>query len=167
MERNSSRTLLTISGLILSTVLLTGCPKTPVLAPEAGAGSGKAKEPRPAATSTDYAPTAALKDVHFDVDRSMIRPEDEPVLDANARWLESHRTARLLIEGHADERGATAHNVALAERRAKATRDALVARGVDVSRITVKTYGEQRPLCTEPTGACWAMNRRANFLVKL
>lgn len=167
METNSSRTLLTVSGLVLATVLLTGCPKRPMLAPAAGAGSGKATTPAPATSGREYVRTAALRDVHFEVDRSTIRPEDEPLLDANARWLESNRMAHLLIAGPADERGAPAHNVALAERRAKATRDALVARGIEASRITVKGYGEQRPLCTESTGPCWAMNRRAQFLVKL
>ena len=169
MNRNSSRTLLTVSGLVLATVLLTGCPRKPMLAPAAGAGAEKVAtaKPGPATPGTEYVRTAALKNVHFDVDRATIRPEDEPLLDANARWLESNRTAHVLIEGYADERGAPAHNVALAERRAKATRDALVARGIEASRIAVRAYGEQRPLCTESTDACWAMNRRAQFLVKI
>ena len=78
----------------------------------------------------------------------------------------SNQSALLLIEGHADERGTNEYNLALGERRAKATRDYLVSVGIDAGRITVISYGEERPICTEKTDACWAKNRRAHFLVK-
>ena len=163
MRGDITRFSLVVTGLGLTAILLAGCPKTPVLAPETGAGGGGtvARPARPA-----YAATSALGDVHFLVDRSTIRLEDQPVLDANAAWLKSNARAQLLIEGYADERGTTAHNRTLAERRALATRDALVARGVDASRISVRAYGEERPLCSERTDSCWARNRRVHFLVK-
>jgi peptidoglycan-associated lipoprotein len=158
------------SGLGLVTVLLTGCPKIPVLTPEpsaGGAGTLAARQGAPSGStsSTGYAATAALSDVHFDLDRSAIRPADQPVLDANAGWLKSNGVARLLLEGYADERGSAAHNRALGERRAAAVRDALVARGIEASRISIRSYGEQRPLCTDRTDPCWARNRRVHFLV--
>jgi peptidoglycan-associated lipoprotein len=95
-----------------------------------------------------------------------IRPHDAKVLDENARWLKAHPNARLLIEGHADDRGTNEYNLALGDRRAKATRDHLISLGVAGARITVITYGEERPLCSEDTEACWAQNRRAQFLAK-
>ena len=79
---------------------------------------------------------------------------------------EDNQSALLLIEGHADERGTNEYNLALGERRAKATRDYLVSVGIDAGRITVISYGEERPTCTEKAEACWAKNRRAHFLVK-
>jgi peptidoglycan-associated lipoprotein len=114
----------------------------------------------------DFVETSALRDVHFDFDKYEIRAQDKPVLDENVQWLKQNAGAQLLIEGHADERGTNEYNLALGERRAKATRDHLVSLGVDGGRITVISYGEERPLCTERTEACWAQNRRAHFLVK-
>jgi peptidoglycan-associated lipoprotein len=114
----------------------------------------------------EFVETSALRDVHFDFDRYEIRSQDKGVLDENAKWLKSNANAFLLIEGHADERGTNEYNLALCERRAKATRDHLVSLGIDGGRITVISYGEERPLCTDRTDTCWAQNRRAHFLVK-
>ena len=91
---------------------------------------------------------------------------DAKVLDANASWLKQNDNQLLLIEGHCDERGTNEYNLALGERRAKAAMNYLVAQGVQASRITIISYGEERPLCREKNDACWAQNRRAHFLVK-
>jgi peptidoglycan-associated lipoprotein len=72
----------------------------------------------------------------------------------------------VLIEGHCDERGTNAYNLALGERRAKATHDYLVKRGVAAARITTVSYGEERPVCSQHNEACWSRNRRAHFLTK-
>ena len=109
---------------------------------------------------------AALKEVYFDFDKYDIRAEDAKTLDANAAWLKSNADNLVLIEGHCDERGTNEYNLALGERRAKATMNYLVSRGVDARRITVFSYGEDRPQCQEHNEACWAKNRRAHFLVK-
>jgi peptidoglycan-associated lipoprotein len=114
----------------------------------------------------EFVESAALRDVYFDFDRYDVRNGDKGTLDENAKWLQSNQSALLLIEGHADERGTNEYNLALGERRAKATRDYLVSVGIDAGRITVISYGEERPVCTEKTDACWAKNRRAHFLVK-
>ena len=114
----------------------------------------------------EFVESAALRDVYFDFDRYEVRAGDKGMLDENAKWLKSNQSALLLIEGHADERGTNEYNLALGERRAKATRDYLVSVGIDAGRITVISYGEERPTCTEKTEGCWAKNRRAHFLVK-
>jgi len=114
----------------------------------------------------DFVPAPELEDVHFDFDRYEIRPGDARVLDANAAWLKTNGDRLLLIEGHCDERGTNEYNVALGERRAKATMNYLVAHGVAATRITIVSYGEERPACSEHSEACWAKNRRAHFLVK-
>jgi len=128
----------------------------------AGAGTTLPALPSP----QEFVETSALRDIHFDFDQYAIRSQDAPTLDANARWLKSNAGTLLLIEGHADERGTNEYNLALGERRARATRDQLVSRGIVASRITIITYGEERPVCTERAEACWTKNRRAHFLVK-
>jgi peptidoglycan-associated lipoprotein len=113
-----------------------------------------------------FSETAALRDIHFDFDEYAIRPQEAKTLEENARWLRSNARATLLVEGHADERGTNEYNLALGERRAIAARDHLVALGVERARITVVSYGEERPVCSERTEGCWVQNRRAHFLVK-
>jgi peptidoglycan-associated lipoprotein len=114
----------------------------------------------------EFVETAALRDVYFDFDRYDIRTGDKGTLDENAKWLKTNQSALLLIEGHADERGTNEYNLALGERRAKATRDYLVSVGIEAGRITVISYGEERPTCTDKADACYLKNRRAHFLVK-
>ena len=114
----------------------------------------------------DFAAISDLKDIFFDFDKYDIRPTDAKMLDANAAWLKSHDNMLVLVEGHCDERGTNEYNLALGERRAKATMNYLVAQGVQANRITIISYGEERPVCTEHTEACWAKNRRAHFLIK-
>jgi peptidoglycan-associated lipoprotein len=114
----------------------------------------------------EFNEAAALRDIHFDFDRAAFRAEDVRTIDANARWLVAHPGTLVLIEGHADERGTNEYNLALGETRARVTREQLVARGVAVARITLVSYGEERPQCRQSSEACWAQNRRAHFLVK-
>jgi peptidoglycan-associated lipoprotein len=114
----------------------------------------------------EFVETSALRDIFFEFDKYEIRAGDAKTLEENARWLKQNGNALLLIEGHCDERGTNEYNLALGERRAKATRDHLVSLGIEGSRITVISYGEERPVCTERTEGCWTKNRRAHFLVK-
>ncbi|HEV8615847.1 MAG TPA: peptidoglycan-associated lipoprotein Pal [Methylomirabilota bacterium] len=113
----------------------------------------------------DFAAVPELKDIFFDFDKYDIRPGDAKTLDANAQWLKSNDNL-VLIEGHCDERGTNEYNLALGERRAKSTMNYLVSQGVQANRITIISYGEERPQCTEHNEACWAKNRRSHFLVK-
>jgi peptidoglycan-associated lipoprotein len=115
----------------------------------------------------EFVETAALRNVYFDFDRYEIRPGDAAVLTEVAAWLKAHPNVLVLIEGHCDERGTNEYNLALGQRRATATRDYLVSLGVAASRITLISYGEERPVCIGRDEACWAQNRRAHFLVKL
>ncbi|HSE92905.1 MAG TPA: peptidoglycan-associated lipoprotein Pal [Methylomirabilota bacterium] len=107
-----------------------------------------------------------LRDVYFDFDKYDIRPADAKTLDSSGAWLKTNGAMLLLIEGHCDERGTNDYNLALGERRAKAAMNYLVSQGVQASRITIISYGEERPVCSEKNEACWAKNRRAHFLVK-
>jgi len=108
----------------------------------------------------------ALKDIHFDFDKYDIRPGDAKILDENTKWMKANPNYLILIEGHCDERGTSEYNLALGERRTKATLNYLVSQGVQANRISLISYGKERPLCTEKNEACWSRNRRAHFLVK-
>jgi peptidoglycan-associated lipoprotein len=134
-------------------------------APAAPAPVAAAPEPvRPA--PKEFVAIDALKPIYFDFDKYDIRPADAKVLDTNATWLKSNANHLVLIEGHCDERGTNAYNLALGERRAKAAQEYVAARGVDAARIVIISYGEERPVCTAHNAACWAQNRRAHFLTK-
>ena len=131
-------------------------------APAAPATAAPATPPAP----SEFAENAALKDVYFDFDKYDIRPGDAKILDDNSAWLKSNANMLVLIEGHCDERGTNEYNLALGERRAKATMNYLVTQGIQANRITIISYGEERPVCTEKSESCWHRNRHAHFLVK-
>jgi peptidoglycan-associated lipoprotein len=116
--------------------------------------------------TTQYVPVAELTDIHFDFDKYEIRTTDAAVLDRHAAWLKQNGDRLILIEGHTDERGTSEYNVALGERRAKATMNYLVSHGVAAGRIAIVSFGEERPMCSQHDESCWAQNRRAHFLAK-
>ncbi len=150
--------LLPVLPVLALAFFLEGCPKS--------TGGSAATIPGPPPAPKEFVAVEALKDIHFDFDRYDIRPGDAKVLDEDAKWLKTNRNTLLLIEGHCDELGTNEYNLALGERRAKATMNYLVSRGVQASRITLISYGRERPRCTEHSEQCWAKNRRAHFPVK-
>jgi peptidoglycan-associated lipoprotein len=148
-----------------STAAPTSAERSAAAARSAGGSdrpTGTAGRPAP----SEFSETRDLADVHFDFDRYDIRAEAATILDAHAAWLKANANGLLLIEGHCDERGTNEYNVALADRRAKATMNYLVAHGVASTRISTISYGEERPSCATHDEACWAKNRRAHFLLK-
>jgi peptidoglycan-associated lipoprotein len=105
-----------------------------------------------------------VKDIHFDFDRSDLRAEDRTILAGDAEWLKAHPDLLVTLAGDADERGDIVYNVALSDRRAIATRDALVELGVSPDRILFATgWGKLYPLCTESEESCWSQNRRTHI----
>lgn len=128
------------------------------------------KQPNGLPRVRDYESIPELQDIYFDFGAAIIRPVDAKILDANAAWLRAHPAQLVLIEGHCDSRGATSgkneFNMDLGERRAQAAMNYLVTQGVHSSRITILSYGEERPLCTTENEHCWRQNRRSRFLVK-
>jgi len=189
------RTLHIVVGLLLI-LLAAGCAKRPAMTsaaappPTGGVITAPAAPPAPAPVAplpaappsviaappaptpprpapAEFASIPQLRDIFFDFDKYAIKPEAARTLDANIDWLKSNSSAPVLIEGHCDERGTNAYNLALGERRARAARDYLVTHGVAAARIVLISYGEERPTCTARDEACWARNRRAHFLTKL
>jgi peptidoglycan-associated lipoprotein len=106
-----------------------------------------------------------LANIHFDYDKYFIRDDAKPILEANAAWLNKFQTAKILIEGHCDERGTEEYNLALGEKRAKSTQDYLISLGVSSDRIKIISYGKSQPLDPGQNESAWQRNRRAQFLV--
>jgi peptidoglycan-associated lipoprotein len=108
---------------------------------------------------------AISRDVLFDYDQYDIRSDARPILDSVAAWMNSHKGTSITIEGHCDDRGTNEYNLALGEKRAKAAREYLSLLGVSSGRISIMTYGEERPVCTQSDEECWQKNRRAHFVL--
>ena len=99
--------------------------------------------------------------VFFDTDQYDLDDRDRATLDNQVQWLTRHPNVRVTIEGHADERGTRDYNLALGDRRANAAKNHLLARGVLASRMTVISYGKERPEALGSDEDAWAQNRRA------
>jgi peptidoglycan-associated lipoprotein len=139
-------------------------------APPAAAPAPDPQQPIGLPRVRDYEPIPELRDIYFDFGQATIRPEDVKILNASAAWLRANPGYLLLIEGHSDSRGAMTakneFNMDLGERRARAAMSHLIEQGVQPTRITILSYGEERPQCSEQSEQCWRQNRRSRFLVK-
>jgi len=106
-----------------------------------------------------------FEDIYFDYDEYGISAAARAVLEKISTWMFTNRATKISIEGHCDERGTNEYNLALGDRRAKAVRDVLIALGVPSGRIEMISYGEEKPVCSEKTEACYAKNRRVHFVM--
>jgi peptidoglycan-associated lipoprotein len=106
------------------------------------------------------------EDIPFEFDSAKLSDQAQQILRAKAEWLRKNPRAQIIIEGHCDERGTNEYNLALGDRRAFAAKTFLVDLGIDQSRITTVSYGEERPLDPGSTEEAWAKNRRDHFVIK-
>ncbi len=109
---------------------------------------------------------AGLRDVLFAYDSWTISEDGRQALSRDAEWMKSNSSAQIKVEGHCDERGTSAYNLVLGEKRAKAARNYLVELGVGANRLSVVSYGKERPSCNEHTEACYQQNRRGHLALK-
>jgi len=135
----------------------------------AACSSTKEEAPAPVVTT----PTSSIKPgtaddfrvnvgdtVFFDTDAHSVRADAQTVLQKQAAWLKQYPQVKLMLEGHCDERGTREYNLALGDRRAYAVKEFLVSLGVDAARLQTKSYGKERPVCSESDDSCWQQNRR-------
>ena len=175
--------MLSIACLCAAAALLAGCPKkaTTVEPPTAGSqvpGSGNASENGQGA-STSGVPLGAEgangaqgggpgpgvgRIIYFDFDKSDIKPEFAPIVQANAQFLIAHPGAKLKLEGNTDERGTREYNIGLGERRAQAVRRSLMLLGVADTQLTTVSFGAERPAVEGDDEAAWAKNRRVELV---
>ncbi|MDY6825023.1 MAG: peptidoglycan-associated lipoprotein Pal [Thermodesulfobacteriota bacterium] len=106
------------------------------------------------------------ENIHFEFDKSTLTPEAQEILRRKATFLLNNPDKSIVIEGHCDERGTGEYNLALGDRRAKSAKDFLVDMGVEPSRLSTISYGEEQPLDPRSTPAAWAKNRRAHFEIQ-
>ncbi|MFP4208219.1 MAG: peptidoglycan-associated lipoprotein Pal [Wenzhouxiangella sp.] len=102
--------------------------------------------------------------IYFEFDRANVRAQFRPIIDAHAAYIQANPTARVILEGHADERGSREYNLGLGERRGSAVEELLRAAGVAGGQIEVVSYGEERPVCRDSSDDCWQRNRRAEIV---
>jgi peptidoglycan-associated lipoprotein len=102
--------------------------------------------------------------IYFDFDSSQVRDEFRPILQAQATYLSAHPSARVVLEGHTDERGSREYNLGLGERRAQAVRQILLVLGVSAQQMQVVSYGKEKPAAVGHNEEAWRMNRRVEIV---
>jgi peptidoglycan-associated lipoprotein len=113
--------------------------------------------------NTEAVRTLLATMIHFDYDKSNIRPDDANVLDQKVAILQANSNLRIRISGHCDERGSDEYNLALGNRRATSAKQYLVSHGIDAGRIETVSYGEERPVDPGHDEGAWSRNRRDEF----
>jgi peptidoglycan-associated lipoprotein len=175
-----SKVVLKLIPLLLLGLLLGGCSHfsksksgsgAPVIEGSGAAGAGAGASTAGARSGGAWTgnpldnPNSLLstRTIYFDFDQSTIRPEYRDVVFAHAEYLASNPQVRVTLEGHTDERGSREYNIALGERRAKAVKEMMVARGARADQITTISYGEERPAVLGSNESAWSRNRRVEF----
>ena len=102
--------------------------------------------------------------VYFDYDQDALKPEFQAAMACHAKYLRDRPSARISLEGNTDERGSREYNLGLGERRGNSVSSALQANGGSGSQVTVVSYGEERPTCTQSSEDCWSKNRRVEIV---
>lgn len=170
------KTALRLMALVMMAAILAACAREVVEEPEP-------TEPPPPVERTpvetdrvdprDYTDARNLDNpdsllnqrvIYFEFDRSNVRAQFRPVIEAHAEYLRANSSARVILEGHADERGSREYNLGLGERRGSAVHELLRAGGVSDRQIEVVSYGEERPVCRESVEDCWQRNRRTEIV---
>jgi len=165
----------------LSVFVLWGCPKkaevtsSPQTQKETAAPKEEPKTEQAMATEKAAAPKEEVKEraasaaeglqpVYFDFDKSFIRDDAKAVMKANADWLKANPKVSIKIEGNCDERGTKEYNQALGQRRAASAKKYLTDLGIAASRISLISYGKEKPVCSAQTEECWQKNRRGDVV---
>jgi peptidoglycan-associated lipoprotein len=162
--------LFIVPGLMLT----ASCAKKVTAKPEAAVSKTDDSSKKAAADTSKPGDSAALtarekfmkQDVNFAFDSAVLDATAQAILKDKAAWLKDNASAATTIEGHCDERGTVAYNVALGERRAEAAKAFLVNLGVPAAKMTTISYGKEKPLDPAKTEAAYAKNRRAHFVLK-
>ena len=127
----------------------------------ASAGAGSSTSTRTPAEKL----TAIGNTVYFAFDSAALDPRAQQTLSRQAAFLKVNPSIKITIEGHCDERGTREYNLALGERRASASRDFLLAQGLDAARVRIVSYGKERPVVEGSNEAAWAKNRRSATMI--
>lgn len=114
---------------------------------------------------SDSGRAMGLETVHYAYDSAVLDAQAKATLKSNAELLKDKSSLKVQIEGHTDERGGIQYNIALGERRANAAKAFLIDQGVNANRLTIISYGKERPVDPASNEQAWGKNRRANFRI--
>ena len=151
--------LLRTVALIGLVVVLAACSRNGTGVGNLGPGGG------PPGSQQEFLVTVGDR-VFFETDSSALTATAQATLDKQAAWLNKYTNYRILIEGHADERGTREYNIALGARRASVVVNYLVSKGVNAQRIQQKSFGKERPVAICDDISCWSQNRRSVTVVQ-
>jgi peptidoglycan-associated lipoprotein len=151
--------LLRTAALIGLVLVLAACGRNGTGVGNLGPGGG------PPGSQQEFLVTVGDR-VFFETDSSALTATAQATLDKQAAWLNKYTNYRILIEGHADERGTREYNIALGARRASVVVNYLVSRGVNAQRLQQKSFGKERPVAICDDISCWSQNRRAVTVVQ-
>ena len=113
---------------------------------------------------TDPNSILSKRSVYFDFNKDEVKPEYRDMVEAHAKYLTQNPSARLTVQGNADDRGSREYNLALGQRRAAAVKNVMNVYGASDTQIETVSYGEEKPRCTSNDETCWAENRRADIV---
>jgi len=164
---------LKLAALVAALAMTAGCAKKPPAELPPAPSTGQEQAPVEQGVENaivpgsraDFLQSVPSDRILFDTDMYDVDDRDRAVLDAQAQWLQRYPNVRVTIEGHADERGTREYNLALGERRANAAKNYLQNRGIAASRMTVLSWGKERPEALGSDESAWAQNRRAVTVV--
>jgi peptidoglycan-associated lipoprotein len=139
---------------------------TEALKPEAPPAAGPQIAASEAGAAVTQEKPSPFQDIRFDYDKSSVRADAKPILSAVADYMKKNKGAKLLIEGHCDDRGTSEYNMALGDRRAESARAYLASLGVPASALSTVSFGKEKPLDPGNNEDSWAKNRRAHFVLK-
>ena len=126
-----------------------------------GGGAGGGVGGRGAPGSVEEFAQSVGDRVFFETDSTELTPTAQATLDKQSQWLNQYGRYRIVVEGHADERGTREYNFALSARRSEVTKNYLIAKGVSASRVRTTNFGKERPVAVCNDISCWSQNRRA------
>jgi peptidoglycan-associated lipoprotein len=151
--------LLRTAALIGLVLVLAACGRNGTGVGNLGPGGG------PPGSQQEFLVTVGDR-VFFETDSSALTATAQGTLDKQAAWLNKYANYRIMIEGHADERGTREYNIALGARRASIVVNYLVSKGVNANRLQQKSFGKERPVAICDDISCWSQNRRAVTVVQ-
>ncbi len=171
------KTALRLIAILMLAALMGACARQTTPEPEPPAPTPPPVEQAPVETDRldprDFSDARNLDNpdsllsqrvVYFEFDRSNIRAQFRPIIEAHAQYLRANPSARIILEGHADERGSREYNLGLGERRGNSVSEAMTANNASSRQMEVVSYGEERPVCRDSNEDCWQRNRRVEIV---
>ncbi|MBQ4493943.1 MAG: OmpA family protein [Elusimicrobiaceae bacterium] len=116
-------------------------------------------------SDSNYAPSATLEPVYFAFNEYSLNAQSRKILEDNASAIKERGAAKVVVEGNCDDRGTISYNIVLGDKRAQEVKNYYIKLGIPAANIKVVSYGEEKPVCTESTNACWSQNRRADTVI--